>query len=37
MTIEENQELRETLRNQGLLIKTSKVWGKHEWVAWYKI
>ena len=36
MTIEENQELRETLRNQGLLIKTSKVWGKHEWVAGIK-
>jgi hypothetical protein len=33
MTIEENQELRETLRNQGLLIKRDRTWGKHEWVA----
>lgn len=33
MTIEENQELRETLRNQGLLIKREITWGKHEWVA----
>lgn len=33
MTIEENQELRETLRNQGLLIKRERTWGKHEWVA----
>jgi len=33
MTIEENQELRETLRTQGLLIKRERTWGKHEWVA----
>lgn len=33
MTIEENQELRETLSNQGLLIKRERTWGKHEWVA----
>lgn len=33
MTIEENQELRETLSSQGLLIKRDKTWGKHEWVA----
>lgn len=33
MTIEENQELLETLSNQGLLIKRDKTWGKHEWVA----
>lgn len=33
MTIEENQELRETLRNQGLLIKRERTWGKNEWVA----
>lgn len=33
MTIEENQELRETLRTQGLLIKSDKTWGKYYWVA----
>ena len=33
MTIEENKKLRETLRNQGLLIKRDRTWGKHEWVA----
>jgi len=33
MTIEENQELRETLRTQGLLIKMDRTWGKHEWIA----
>jgi len=33
MTIEENQELRETLRAQGLLIKSDRTWGKHEWIA----
>ena len=34
MTIEENKKLRETLRNQGLLIKREITWGKHEWVAY---
>ncbi len=33
MTLEENQELRETLRTQGLLIKMDRTWGKHEWIA----
>lgn len=33
MTLEENQELRETLRAQGLLIKMDRTWGKHEWIA----
>lgn len=33
MTIEENQELRETLRTQGLLIKSDKTWGNKYWVA----
>lgn len=33
MTIEENQELREILRTQGLLIKSDRTWGEYEWIA----
>ena len=34
MTIEENKELKEALKLQGLIIKRNKIWGKHEWVAY---
>ena len=36
MTLEEIQELRKVLKNQGIRIITSNSWGKHEWVAHMK-